>query len=208
GAEAALQLVVEAEVDVDLLIARTVERTGRRLAEPAGRLHLVAEENELGVLVAVAENLPPRVLRVVQDEGDELDPAILLRRRLDRALVGRRSRVHVRDEGEEIAAGDEAQQPEQEKAPDTDRDACAHAHPPAILDVVARASRRPAHGIPPRAIPRCRFLPRSPAGRYRAFWCQSPPSSVPWPELASSFHMSTGTSLRCVAPAVLRPTAT
>src|SRR5262249_41913615 len=187
GAEAALQLVVEAEVDVDLLIARTVERAGRSLAESAGRLHLVAEEHELGVLVAVAENLAPRVLRVVQDEGDELDPAILLRRRLDRAaLVGRRSGVHVRDEGGEVASREQAQQPEQEQAPDTDRDAGAHAHPAAILDVVARASWRPAHGLPPRMIPRCSSLPRSPSGRYWAFSCQSPPSSVPWLELASS----------------------
>jgi len=67
-AEAPLQLVVEAEVDVDLFVAGAVERAGRGLGEAAGRLDGVTEQYELGVLVrlpALTEELLPGGLGIV-----------------------------------------------------------------------------------------------------------------------------------------------
>ena len=46
GAEARAQLVEEAEVDVDLLVARTVERAHRRLGEAAGRIDRAREQHQ------------------------------------------------------------------------------------------------------------------------------------------------------------------
>jgi hypothetical protein len=46
--EAPLQLLVEPEVDVDLLVRGTVERSGGRLGESARGLHRVPEEHQLG----------------------------------------------------------------------------------------------------------------------------------------------------------------
>src|SRR5207237_7023912 len=64
-AEAPLQLVVEAEIDINLLIERTVERTHRRLGRSTPGLGHVTEEHELRILVGYApivENRAPRVL--------------------------------------------------------------------------------------------------------------------------------------------------
>ena len=85
GAEARAQVLVEAEVDVRLLVERAVERPHRRLRHAAARLHGLAEEDELRRPVASRQQLRPRRLRVVEDEGDELHPLRLLGRRLDRA---------------------------------------------------------------------------------------------------------------------------
>src|SRR5262245_58381702 len=82
-AEALLELIVEAEVDVHLLVHWTVEGSGRGPPEATPRLGRIAEEDELRVVVAGAECLLPRVLGVVEDEGHELDPLLLLGRRLD-----------------------------------------------------------------------------------------------------------------------------
>jgi hypothetical protein len=42
-----IELVEEAEVEVDLLVEWAVERPGRRAGKPAAGLHLVAEEHHL-----------------------------------------------------------------------------------------------------------------------------------------------------------------
>jgi len=46
-AEAALQLVVEAEIDIDLLIGRAIKRTGRGFGVAASRLGVIAKQDEL-----------------------------------------------------------------------------------------------------------------------------------------------------------------
>src|SRR5262249_40174810 len=110
------QLVVEAEVDVDLLIDWTVERPRGRLPVAARRLHLVAEQHELRIAVAPRQELAPGVLGIVEDERDELDQAILLGRRLDGTLGGRLLATallrDLREEGQEVAAGDQAEESE------------------------------------------------------------------------------------------------
>ena len=73
-AEALLQVAVEGEVDIDLLIARAVERTHRRLTGTAGRRRCAGKEHQLGLLVARAtftKHLLPRRFRAAQNLGDE-----------------------------------------------------------------------------------------------------------------------------------------
>src|SRR5256885_13331413 len=82
-AEAALQLIIEAEIDIHPLVERTVERSHRRLGRSTPGLRHVAEENELRVLVGhmpIAENRTPSVLHVIEHVRDELHEAIFGRR--------------------------------------------------------------------------------------------------------------------------------
>ena len=82
-AELVPELVVEAEIDVEFLVERTVERTHRRLGLSAPRLHAVAKEHELRVVVAGAflrQDLRPRLLRVVEHERHELHFLVFGRR--------------------------------------------------------------------------------------------------------------------------------
>src|SRR5262245_42856977 len=67
------QLVEEPEIEIDLAITRTVERSRRGFSESACRLDLVAEEYDACSLVAAAENLFPRPLRVLGDGVDHID---------------------------------------------------------------------------------------------------------------------------------------
>ena len=76
-----LQFVVETEIDVDLLVLGTVERAGGGLRRAAGGIVGVAKQDQLGVTVGnslLRQNLAPGVLRVVQDEGDEVDQGLFL----------------------------------------------------------------------------------------------------------------------------------
>ena len=82
-AELALQLVEEPEIEIDLAIGRAVERAGRRLREAAGGVDRVAEQHRLGVLVTPAEQLLPRVLRVVHDRVDHVDEPLFFGRGVD-----------------------------------------------------------------------------------------------------------------------------
>ena len=74
GAEPVLELAIEAEVEIDLLVERAVERThgGHRIA--ASRAHLIGEQDELGRGIALAlrgENPLPAALGGAEDLGDE-----------------------------------------------------------------------------------------------------------------------------------------
>src|SRR5690242_21584928 len=74
GAEAPLQLVVKAQVDVNLFVARAIERPSSRLRHAARGVYSVAEEDELGVAIRVSlllEDALPRALRVVEHKGNE-----------------------------------------------------------------------------------------------------------------------------------------
>ncbi len=75
--EAGLELVEEAEVDVDELVARAVERADLRARQAAAGLHPVGEEDRVHERVAPAaplEDAVPELLHAV-DHGD--DPAVL-----------------------------------------------------------------------------------------------------------------------------------
>src|SRR5438045_3340788 len=62
-AEALLELVKETEIEIDLFILRTIERTGRRLREAARGLDRVAEQHRARAFV-LWQPLTPVVLDV------------------------------------------------------------------------------------------------------------------------------------------------
>jgi hypothetical protein len=74
--KSALQFVVEAKINVNLLVLRTVKRTRCRLSRPtSGRRH-VTKKYKLCVPVwdaSLLQDPRPRLLRVVQDERHELN---------------------------------------------------------------------------------------------------------------------------------------
>ena len=91
GVELPFELVVEGEVDIDLVVARAVERPRRHAGEPAGRTDAPGEEHELRLLVGLAarlEDSAPDILRLGQHRSDELlHLVVALRRHL--TLAGR-----------------------------------------------------------------------------------------------------------------------
>ena len=81
GAEARLELVEEVEVDVHLLVAGAVERPDLRAREAAAGLHLVGEEDRVGVRVLPAaprEDAVPELLDAVHDGDDAAVLALVL----------------------------------------------------------------------------------------------------------------------------------
>jgi hypothetical protein len=81
GSESALELSIEAEVDVDLLVGGTIERTGRSLCEAASGLNRITEQYEPGVTVS-GKYLGPGALSIIEYERNELDQLFLFRSRL------------------------------------------------------------------------------------------------------------------------------
>src|SRR3954447_10852217 len=80
--EAPVELVEEAEVDVDALVERAVERARLRARRATPGVRLAAEEDELRRLERFAgarELLLPEPLGVVEDERDELDLVVFVR---------------------------------------------------------------------------------------------------------------------------------
>src|ERR1700722_4664253 len=72
GAEAIAELVKKEKIEIDLFVARAIDRAGGRSGLAAGRVCLVAKQNQLGVTV-IGDQLVPVGLRVVKDERNELD---------------------------------------------------------------------------------------------------------------------------------------
>src|SRR5688572_13432493 len=86
-AEALIEFAEERQVDIDLLIAGTVEGSHRGLAETARRLGGVAEEHERRWLIGAAsllEDLAEGVLCVSEHDADELRLRVVGRRRAAR----------------------------------------------------------------------------------------------------------------------------
>src|ERR1700712_2159498 len=128
-AEAIAQLIVEAEINVDLLIERAVERPHRRLRLTASRLHAIAEENELRVVPLHAflrNDLRPGLLRVVEHERHELHFLVLFGRlaggwrRLIAGGRGSRCTAAVTEEREQVAVEEEAQNEHDDRAADAE----------------------------------------------------------------------------------------
>src|SRR5579864_1337825 len=73
--KALFQFVIEPEIDVYLLIFRTVKRTASGLRQAASGIDSVPEQHQLRMPVGhtlAAQNLHPGLLRVVQYEGNKL----------------------------------------------------------------------------------------------------------------------------------------
>src|SRR4051794_37288289 len=84
-AETLAKVVVESEIDVDLLIVRTIEWSDRRLADAARRLRRVAIHDERRVAETRHDPAPCRVLDVVHGPIDELRQTLFASTLRDRA---------------------------------------------------------------------------------------------------------------------------
>jgi hypothetical protein len=79
-AESLAQLVEERQVEIDLLVARTVERPGRRLRHATGRLDDVPEQDDASPHVFWSKRFRPRRLDVVRNGVHEFHETLFLRR--------------------------------------------------------------------------------------------------------------------------------
>src|SRR5690349_20435852 len=151
--ETVTQRAEEAEIEVELLVLRTVERSDGGAGGPTRGLDGAGVQDELRFAILraqVAEDGAPCVLGVGEDDRHEVTQRVLPR---GGRTLGARLRC-LRGIGREDAAGIEAEEQRQEQ--DDDRsEAAAHdrhaqaAHAAAILDVVAPTTHLPAHGDPP-----------------------------------------------------------
>src|ERR1700754_2606041 len=69
GLEAVPQLLAESQIQIQPLIARAIKRPSRRSGGSTRRLHLVAEQDQRGILVGlslVGKNFSPHILCVSQ----------------------------------------------------------------------------------------------------------------------------------------------
>ena len=121
GAEALLQFVVEAEIDINFFVLGTVERSGRGLCHPAGGIVGVTKQDQLGMAVGCSllrQDLAPGILGVVQDKGHELHQRLLLLVARGIGLRGCGARVHgaVAHQREKITFEDQAQNKQDDDA--------------------------------------------------------------------------------------------
>src|SRR5215831_4163520 len=158
GADLVAQVAVERQIDVELVIARTVEGAHCRLGEAAGRLHGAAEQHEARLLVSPAhltEEIAPGVLRVGEDDRDEVAQLIVAGRSLLHARRGPGApRVGPLEDHARVDAevhGDQDEQQGADAAPDGGSTADRHAT--AILDVVTASAHLPSHRWPPASPP-------------------------------------------------------
>jgi len=138
-AEARLQVAEEREVDVDLLVAETVEGAHGRLPHAAGGAHLpVIEDERRGAVLPfrLLKDPAPDVLGAAEDLGDELPHLVrwcplwrLARFALGDDLLGD-VQHGARVEAEEIGDDGDHDSADAQPAPD-------QAHPAPILDVAA-----------------------------------------------------------------------
>ena len=144
-AELLLEHLVEAQVDVDLLVVGAVERSHRRLALAACRRPAAAEEHQLGRLVGPArllEDIGPDTFRAAQHLRDEARPGIVGRWLGRRTLLldgrGAAAALHHAEQGERVDAEDPA-------GDDRDRDAADAQAAPADAEPAAAAATHAAN---------------------------------------------------------------
>ena len=151
---ATLQLVVEAKVDVDLLVHGTVERSHRRLSEPAARLRRIPEEHQLRgciLLSLVCKDLRPRALRIVEHKRDKLYFSLFACRVFGTqgcVSAGAYARLDTQV-GEKISSSDEAEGEDDNSGADSEPAAHTSAAASSILEIFASSAWCPAHLWPP-----------------------------------------------------------
>ena len=146
-------LVEELQVEVDLLIARAVERADRRTGEAAGRVHAAAKQHKgrVAILHAVLlEQRAPGVFGVAEHSADEFHLWIVAGRAL--ALLGdcRPALVgQLAEDLQRVLAGEQADHHHDGDAAQTQAAAQAHAAAaPGVHYVVAASGSFPAHELP------------------------------------------------------------
>src|SRR5688500_13876585 len=146
--ELPVQLGEESEIEIDLAIGGTVERPGHRLGEAAPRLSRVPEQYGTRLLVAVAEQLPPCVLRVIHDGVHHVDQALFLGRGGDAAARcangpgWRGTPAATTEKRQKVHSCEPAQQKEEQQATYAEA-ANAHTRHAAPVFDVAAVSWRP-----------------------------------------------------------------
>ncbi len=195
-AEAVLQIVIEAEVDVHFPIERAVERSHGGLGHPAGGIDRAREQDEGRVPILPAHLLEqrcPGVLGVGEHDRHEIGELVLLWgarrtglgarvRRLDGARV---LEQHARVDAEEPGEHEQGEQAEPAR--------CRHRAPP------GRGSSRPCRpGCGSRPGCASRRAHPCPAGPRRSHCaCQAASASLPPPR-------STGPDRRLIVAAAVR----
>ncbi len=173
GAEAALHILEERKIDVDLPVGRTIKGTHRRLRHAAGRLHDSREQDQGGGIVLPAHGLKffsPHAFGRTKHTGDKILHLIACGRGI--GIGGRRSRLlgGLRKLNaaavQQLKRIDAEHQPNQEEhndaadakaAASADRNphsaASGHAktaaHAAAVLDVLTGSFTSEAHGLTP-----------------------------------------------------------
>src|SRR5215831_16462386 len=126
-AETALEFVIEAKVDINLLVSRAIEGAGGGARRAAAGVGGIAKEHQLGMAIRNAllgKNFRPRLLRIIQDKGDKfycrlftgVTGAVRLRDRRTSAAAGAQK-------GKQIAIEDKAEDEQNQHAAD------ANVHP-------------------------------------------------------------------------------
>ncbi len=152
-AEALFELVVEAEVDIELVVGGAVEGAHCRAGHAAGRPDLARKDDQVGFFILAADrgkDRVPGVLGVGQHHRHEIHHLFLSGRW--RAGVGRSRRAAVHgqlfDKLRRVAAEQEIENRNDQK-PDTadtaDGGPPAHRRPPPVFDVLAPPSAFPTH---------------------------------------------------------------
>src|SRR5438874_902726 len=154
GTEPLAPRAEEVQVEIDLLVWRTVERPGGGSGDAAGGLHRAVEEHQPGISILAphaAEQRAPGVLGVGEHRRHEVTQVVVAARRSrrrGRLLRGRRRRGRVAlEDHARVEAEEEGQQHENDGADaPAGHERAAEAAP--VLDVVALPSAQ-AHGAPP-----------------------------------------------------------
>ena len=180
GAEAPFELVVEAQVDIELVVSGAVEGAHGRAGHPAGRPDLAREDDQVRFLVLAADRRKhrvPGVLGVGQDHRHEIHHLVLSGRRWAGAGRGRRSAIHGqllhklrRITAEQQIENSNDQEPD--AANTANGSAPTHRQPPSILDVLTLSSAFPTHSTPPED---GGDMLHQPAGRAGGCWMQGVP---------------------------------
>src|SRR5450631_382562 len=158
--EASLQFIVEAEIDIYLLVTGTVERSAGGFRHAAGGVYAVAKQHKLRVAVSHAlrcEDLRPGLLGVIKHERDKLHqrllPLIAGRVGLPAHLSGRVGAATHSRQRKKIPLKYQTQHQQDDEAADSNVDAAkikttaaaTAAVVSTIFDVLTLSARRPTH---------------------------------------------------------------
>ena len=162
--KALLQFLIEAQVDIDLLVFGTVKRPARRLGHATCGIDTVAEQHQLRMPVGhalAAQNLGPGFLGIVEHERHKLHHRLflLVAHRIGLARLNGTSHAAATTtatyERQKIALEYDAQHQQDQKTanpdvPATDVETTASAaFVSAIFQIIAAPTRSPTHQFAP-----------------------------------------------------------
>ena len=139
GGKALRHFLEERHVQVDLLVGRAIERTGRRCRQTTGGIDAIAEQHQGRVFIlptCLLENLTPGVFGIAEDRTHEFGAFVIGRWRLA-GLVGGRCRLLAHLPGElsedlqRVLAGDPADADNQNDRGQAQALAATETHPAA-----------------------------------------------------------------------------